>query len=314
MLIVGLATVLAMTVALVVDASAAYLQRQGLDTLADGAALRGADLGATGVDVYAGGVPDERLELTAGRARAAVADYLRDVGAYASYPGLSFSVSVDPGANSVQVRITAPLDLPLHDPRLAGAGHDRRLRVGGGRRRVMSLVHQVDQTHDPARSPTYRGAMPTLRSRAIGVAVAVTLGLTLGTAAPAEAGRTPAGRYANQAHKATNNARASQDMKALRKNDCLKRFAVRQAKRMANQNTMYHQDLGPIMDACKLNTAGENVAYGYPTGRSVVWDGWMHSEGHRANILSSSYRIMGIGARKGSDGRWYVAQVFGRKA
>ena len=61
-LIVGLATVLAMTVALVVDASAAYLQRQGLDTLADGAALRGADLGATGVDVYAGGVPEERLD------------------------------------------------------------------------------------------------------------------------------------------------------------------------------------------------------------------------------------------------------------
>ena len=71
---------------------------------------------------------------------------------------------------------------------------------------------------------------------------------------------------------------------------------------MASQNSMYHQDLGPIMRQCELSTAGENVAYGYSTGRSVVNDGWMHSEGHRANILSSSYRIMGIGARKGSDG------------
>ncbi len=42
-LIIGFAVVLAMVVAVVTDASAAYLQRQGLDTLADGAALAGAD-------------------------------------------------------------------------------------------------------------------------------------------------------------------------------------------------------------------------------------------------------------------------------
>ena len=57
-LIVGLATVLAMGVAVVTDASAAYLQRQGLDNLADGAALAGADLGAAGDDVYTGGIGD----------------------------------------------------------------------------------------------------------------------------------------------------------------------------------------------------------------------------------------------------------------
>jgi uncharacterized protein YkwD len=59
---------------------------------------------------------------------------------------------------------------------------------------------------------------------------------------------------------------------------------------------------------------GENVAYGYPNGRSVVNDGWMRSPGHRANILNPDFRLMGIGARKGHDGRWYVAQVLGRKA
>ena len=46
----------------------------------------------------------------------------------------------------------------------------------------------------------------------------------------------------------------------------------------------------------------------------MVNDGWMTSDGHRANILSSSFTIMGIGARKGHNGKWYVAQVFGRKA
>jgi hypothetical protein len=115
-LIVGLAAVLAMTIALVVDATAAYLQRQGLNTLADGAALRGADLGATGRDVYEGGVPDERLELTAPQVRAAVDDYLRGTGAYGRYPGLSYRVRVDPATQRVEVSLSAPLDLPLTVP------------------------------------------------------------------------------------------------------------------------------------------------------------------------------------------------------
>ena len=65
-LIVGLATFLAMTIALVVDSTAAYLQRQGLDTLADGAALRGADLGRDRQGRLRGRRAAERLELTAG--------------------------------------------------------------------------------------------------------------------------------------------------------------------------------------------------------------------------------------------------------
>ena len=120
LLIVGFAVVLAMLVAVVVDTSAAYLQRQGLDTLADGAALRGADLGATGEDVYQGGVPAETLALTPARARAAVGAYLHDVGAYARYPGLSYTVRVE--ADRVLVHLSAPLDLPLDVPGSPGHG------------------------------------------------------------------------------------------------------------------------------------------------------------------------------------------------
>jgi hypothetical protein len=115
-LIVGFAFVLAMAVAMVVDVSAAYLQRQGLDTVADGAALRGADLGATGREIYAGGVPRDRLDLTADAVRASVRDYLAATGAYADYPGLSFTVDIDQRTSSVSVHLTAPLDLPLTVP------------------------------------------------------------------------------------------------------------------------------------------------------------------------------------------------------
>jgi hypothetical protein len=115
-MIIGFAVVLAMAVALVVDASAAYLQRQGLDTIADGAALRGADLGATGEDTYLHGVPEDRLELTAAAVRASVRDYLIDIGAHQRYPGLTFTVTVDTTASSVTVRVRAPIDLPLTVP------------------------------------------------------------------------------------------------------------------------------------------------------------------------------------------------------
>ena len=113
-LIIGFAAVLLLAIAVVIDASAAYLQRQGLDTLADGAALRGADLGATGEDVYRGGVTDDDLELTAAKARAAVRDYLADVGAHRKYPGLTAEVTVTD--TTVEVRLTAPVDLPLSIP------------------------------------------------------------------------------------------------------------------------------------------------------------------------------------------------------
>jgi hypothetical protein len=113
-LIVGFAVVLAMVVALVVDSTAAYLRRQGLDSLADGAALRGADLGATGAEVYQGGVPADTLALTPARARAAVGAYLAQAGGYARYPGLSYTVRVE--GDRVLVHLSAPLDLPLSIP------------------------------------------------------------------------------------------------------------------------------------------------------------------------------------------------------
>jgi hypothetical protein len=115
-LIVGFAVVVLMLIAVVVDATAAYIQRQGLSTLADGAALRGADVGATGEEVYAGGVGDDRLDLARARARSAVRGYLRDVGAHARYPGLSYTVTIDRGSERVVVRLRAPLDLPLTFP------------------------------------------------------------------------------------------------------------------------------------------------------------------------------------------------------
>jgi hypothetical protein len=121
-MIIGLAVVLLMAVAVVVDSSAAFLHRQRLDTVADGAALAGADAGSRNLAVlYGDGVAvAERLDQTEVLARAAVADHLRRSGAHAAYPGLTYEVRV--GADrSVTVRVAAPLDLPLTLPGAPGS-------------------------------------------------------------------------------------------------------------------------------------------------------------------------------------------------
>ena len=55
-------------------------------------------------------------------------------------------------------------------------------------------------------------------------------------------------------------------------------------------------------------TAGENIAYGYATPQQVV-SGWMNSEGHRKNILSSSFTKIGVGCYE-SSGVLYWSQFF----
>ena len=113
-MIIGFAMVVLLLIAVVVDASAAYLERQDLDSLADGAALYGADAAAEGRDVYQGGLGDHDLDLTADVARTAVRDYLRSAGAYDAHPGLRVSVAVRD--DRVVIDIVAPVDLPLSLP------------------------------------------------------------------------------------------------------------------------------------------------------------------------------------------------------
>jgi hypothetical protein len=115
-IIIGFVVVLAMLFVVVVDASAAYLRRQALSSLADGAALAAAD-GIEGEQVYTGGL-GERAAVDPERARGLVASYLSSVGAERRYPGLRQAVGTS--GDRVVVRLDAPLGLPLSLPGIAG--------------------------------------------------------------------------------------------------------------------------------------------------------------------------------------------------
>jgi uncharacterized protein YkwD len=52
---------------------------------------------------------------------------------------------------------------------------------------------------------------------------------------------------------------------------------------------------------------GENIAQGYPDPVAVM-EGWMNSEGHRANIENCDYTVIGVGV---NETGWYWTQLFG---
>ena len=90
-LIIGFAVVVALLVAVVVDASAAYLRRQGLNSAADAAALAATD-GIQGEQVYTHGL-GKRAEIDPVAARRYVAEYFASSGIHRRFPGLDYSVA-----------------------------------------------------------------------------------------------------------------------------------------------------------------------------------------------------------------------------
>lgn len=61
----------------------------------------------------------------------------------------------------------------------------------------------------------------------------------------------------------------------------------------------------------KNNTLGENIAAGRGTPEGVV-DQWMHSEGHRANILNPVFKELGVGycCDENTEYEYYWVQIF----
>lgn len=111
-LVIGLAVVVALLVVVVVDASAAYLRREGLNAVADAAALAATD-GLQGERAYTEGLGEE-VELDPASAREFVAAYLGASGAAARYADLTWTVGVR--ARHVLVRLRASMALPLRPP------------------------------------------------------------------------------------------------------------------------------------------------------------------------------------------------------
>lgn len=99
----------------------------------------------------------------------------------------------------------------------------------------------------------------------------------------------------------TNEARSNNGIETLVVDCRLMASARRHARKLAREMSLYHSSVA----------AAENIAAGQPYASDAVVM-WLHSPGHRANILSRGYRRIGVAGFVGPDGRCYWVQQFGR--
>jgi uncharacterized protein YkwD len=116
-----------------------------------------------------------------------------------------------------------------------------------------------------------------------------------------------------------NSARAQAGCNPVRSNSKLQAAAQGHSDDMAARNFFDHTNpdgQGPQarIDATgyKWSTWGENIARGQSDATSVM-DSWMHSSGHRANILNCAFTELGVGVHQGTGGPWWT-QDFGTPA
>jgi uncharacterized protein YkwD len=133
-------------------------------------------------------------------------------------------------------------------------------------------------------------------------------------------GGTGTGGFDTQLLTLVNNARSAKGLRALSINALLNTAAQAHSQDQAARQTMSHtggdgSTLGTRITRAGYawTSAGENVAAGYTSAQSV-FDAWMGSSGHRANILNAGYVHMGVGVATGGNGVMYWTQLFATPA
>ena len=116
---------------------------------------------------------------------------------------------------------------------------------------------------------------------------------------------------------AHNVERSQRRLEPLRFNPALGEAATLHAQDMARRGKMSHTggDRSSPFDRMtragyRFTRAGENVAAGQTSVAEVMRD-WMHSPGHRRNILGA-FREIGVARVTGADGTSYWCATFGR--
>jgi uncharacterized protein YkwD len=153
-----------------------------------------------------------------------------------------------------------------------------------------------------------------MRGPVIGLFAAAALSIAASPAAAAcrGAGAHPGSARISTVNRATvcllNVERTKRGLAALKQNGKLDSASVGHSRDMVRRRYFEHGDFAArIKDSGYLRGAsswdiGENIAWGggsYSTPRSIV-NLWMHSPGHRANILNRRFKEIGIGVARGA--------------
>jgi uncharacterized protein YkwD len=105
-----------------------------------------------------------------------------------------------------------------------------------------------------------------------------------------------------------NAERAARHLAPLAWDATLADYATAWSANMA-ANGFRHSSIGGLLGS--YNFVGENIAAGSAgTTDGDLHNGWMHSDGHRSNILAPGYTRVGIGAFCSPDGSIWLTQDF----
>jgi hypothetical protein len=116
---------------------------------------------------------------------------------------------------------------------------------------------------------------------------------------------------------ATNRERSAAGLQPLKWDEALATAARQHVQVMVSQNLLLHQCLDePPLDqraakaGARFSMIAENIAVG--PNPETIHNGWMHSPGHRKNILNADVSALGIATMRGSGGLFAV-QDFSRQ-
>jgi uncharacterized protein YkwD len=147
-----------------------------------------------------------------------------------------------------------------------------------------------------------------VRTAAIAVAlVALVAGCRPSSGAPASPSCQP-NATTSTIFNLVNGARQASGVPGLRWNGQLGCLAAGWSMNMSNTGQMVHRDLNAVIHLPEygaFHTLGENILQG-PANLSAgsMHNAWMNSAGHRANILSRSFTMIGIGIYYGRGQVW----------
>jgi uncharacterized protein YkwD len=146
---------------------------------------------------------------------------------------------------------------------------------------------------------------------------------TTGNASPSSTGAPATSQASNLPGKITqelfarlNAERRARGLAMLTWDGSLANMAADWAQHMASTGNFSHRDLGAassLPGISKFSALGENIAWveGYPNEALQLHTGWMHSAGHRSNMLQPGFDSVAI-AVVCSGGRAWATQNFGR--
>lgn len=136
------------------------------------------------------------------------------------------------------------------------------------------------------------------------------------TAPPSTQSPSSVSAFEKEVFELVNKERASNGLHTLTWADDIAAVARAHSQDMIDRKFFSHTNPDGNSPFDRLRNAGisytaaaENIAYGQQTPQAVM-NAWMNSSGHRANILNSRVKEIGVGAVKASNGTIYWTQVF----